>query len=107
MNYFISQLMNGKSDDEIKEQRNKAIEKIKKIDKDAVILNSFIENMDESQKNLPLRYLAKSIEILADADVAYFCSGWHKGRGCIIEYDCANAYGIEVMEEKSSGELVS
>lgn len=34
-------------------------------------------------------YLGKSIELLAQADVAYFVKGWYKARGCLIENECA------------------
>lgn len=31
---------------------------------------------------------------MAKADIAIFCPGWEKARGCQIEYQTAKAYGI-------------
>ena len=47
---------------------------------------------------VPLDYLARSIEFLAKADVAIFAPGWKNARGCRIEHQCAEDYGIPVME---------
>lgn len=47
----------------------------------------------------PLWYLAKSLELLSAADVAYFVKGWEKARGCKIENTCAIEYGIDVIED--------
>ena len=46
-----------------------------------------------------MKYLAKSLELLADADVAYFARGWEQARGCRIENQCAIEYGIEIVED--------
>lgn len=43
----------------------------------------------------PLECLAKSIEMLAKADIAIFARGWDTARGCIIERECCGYYGIE------------
>ena len=43
--------------------------------------------------------LGKSIELLAQADVVYFCDGWEYARGCKIEHDAAVAYGLDVIYE--------
>jgi len=40
----------------------------------------------------PLHYLAKSLEYLAEADIAYFVPG------CKIEHQCAVEYGIDRIE---------
>ena len=39
-----------------------------------------------------------NIEFLAKADVAVFAPGWEYARGCRIERQCAEEYGIPVME---------
>lgn len=46
-----------------------------------------------------MKYLAKSLELLADADVAYFAKGWESARGCRIENQCAIEYGIDTIED--------
>lgn len=97
---FISHPMKDKSESEILIARDEAITKIKKMfpDDEVVVINSYFMDYSPKEGNIPLKYLAKSIELLADADVVYFCSGWEHARGCIIEYECAFAYGISCIE---------
>lgn len=98
MKVFISQPMRDKTDEQIKEERAKAVSRIKeKYNEDVEIIDSFFENAPHNAK--PLWFLGKSLELLAHADVAYFCKDWEKYRGCKIEHTCAKEYGIKVMEE--------
>lgn len=48
---------------------------------------------------VPLCYLAKSLENMSLCHTAYFCKGWEDARGCRIEHDAAVAYGLEVLYE--------
>lgn len=48
---------------------------------------------------IPLCYLAKSLENMSLCHAAYFCKGWENARGCRIEHDAAVAYGLEVLYE--------
>lgn len=95
---FISQPMNGKSNEEIEKERERAIEDIKEeFDTDDVeILDSYFKDAPHEAK--PLWFLGSALRILSSADVAYFCSGWDQARGCKIEHECAVQYGIKVME---------
>jgi hypothetical protein len=91
---FISQPMGGKTDEEILAVRKQAIEKASELVGEPVeVIDSFFQSAPVGAK--PLWFLGKSLELLADADVAYFAPGWNNARGCIIEHDCAIAYGIE------------
>lgn len=45
----------------------------------------------------PLWCLGKSIEKLSEADVAVFAGNWRDARGCVIEHECANQYGISIF----------
>lgn len=95
---FISQPMNGKTDEEILEARKKAIESAKEfLREDVEVIDSFIQGAPHDAK--PLWLLAKSLELLSTADIAYFTDGWNTARGCKIEHTCALEYGIHVMEE--------
>lgn len=99
MKVFISQPMRDKTDEQIKEERAKAVSRIKeKYNEDVEIIDSFFENAPHDAK--PLWFLGKSLELLANADIAYFCKDWEKYRGCKIEHTCAKEYGIKVMEEQ-------
>lgn len=99
MKYFISQPMNGKTDEEIKAKRKEVETAILEQEPGAEILDSFFEGAPHDAK--PLWFLGKSLEILSNADIAYFCEGWEKARGCKLENECALAYGITVIEELS------
>lgn len=98
-NVFISQPMNGKTSKEILAERTKIIESaVRFCPKDKVmnIIPSYFGDFDNVVvKNKPLFYLGKSIEMLAEADLAVFGKGWGDARGCVIEKLCAERYGIE------------
>lgn len=93
---FISQPMNGRTDDEIVAERNRAIELARGKFGDVNALETFFDDFGPAAK--PLDYLARSIEYLAKADVAIFAPRWQAARGCRIEHQCAVDYGIPVME---------
>lgn len=99
---FISQPMNGKTEEEILAVREKAIASAKRnIGEDVEVIDSYFDDYNPEKGCVPLKYLSKSLELLADADVAYFAKGWEEARGCRIENQCAIAYGIEVIEDYS------
>ena len=99
MKVFISQPMRDKTDEQIKEERAKAVNRIKETyNEDVEIIDSFFENAPHDAK--PLWFLGKSLELLANADIAYFCKDWDKYRGCRIKNTCAKEYGIKVMESE-------
>ena len=93
---FISQHMNGLTDEDILANREYAITEIKKrVGDDVQILESFFSDYNPKNGSIPLKYLSKAIKILADADVVYFCPNWETARGCKIEHQCAVEYGID------------
>ena len=90
---FISQPMKDKTNEEIKLERERCIEFIKKeFGEDIEIIDSFFENAPHEAR--PLWFLGKSLELLSTADVAVFCKGWEKYRGCQIENMCCSKYDI-------------
>ena len=100
MKVFISQPMKGKTNEEIKADRNRLIGKVRALYGDDIeIIDSFFENAPADAR--PLWFLGKSLELLATADVAAFARGWRDARGCRIENICAIEYGIEVVEDYS------
>ena len=95
---FISQPMRDKTNEEIIAERKRAIESAKKhLGEDVEVIDSFFKDAPHDAK--PLWYLAKSLELLSTADIAYFCKDWDKYRGCKIENTCAIEYGIDVIED--------
>ena len=95
---FISQPMRGKTNEEILATRNAAIESAERnLGEKVEVIDSFFHDAPVDAK--PLWYLAKSLELLCTADVAYFAKDWEKYRGCRIENECAIEYGIDVIED--------
>ena len=97
MRVFISQPMNGKTYSEIKNERKKAIEAVRKEYPDEEI--KIIDNLFEEDYEIanPMWCLGNSIESLSTADLAFFAEGWQDARGCRIEFECAMSYGIKFM----------
>lgn len=95
---FISQPMKDKTDAEILAVRELAIQSAKNLlGEDVEVIDSFFQDAPHDAK--PLWFLAKSLELLATADVVYFAKDWEKYRGCRIENTCAIEYGITVIED--------
>lgn len=94
---FISQPMRGRSEDEILNERKQITEEIQNLIGDHEVLDTYFDDFGSGAK--PLQFLAKSLWMLADADCAYFASGWQDARGCRIEHDSAVNYGITVLKD--------
>ena len=94
---FISQPMNGKTTEEIENERNYIIERLRE-NESVEIIDSFFK--DKPYESSPLWYLGESIKLMSEADIVFFCNGWQTARGCQIEHDCALEYGIDTMYEE-------
>lgn len=102
---MLSQPMAGKTEAEIIEARNRAIEALKREGYE--IVNTLFTDewySKESMKargvvQIPLCFLAKSLENMSLCHAAYFCKGWENARGCKIEHDAAKAYGLRIIYE--------
>ena len=105
MKAMISQPMAGKTDEEIKLTREKAIYTL--TERGLEVVNTLFTDewyskdkmTDRGVVNIPLCFLAKSIESMCLCNVAYFCKGWENARGCRIEHDVAVSYGLEIIYE--------
>ena len=94
---FVSQPMNGKSDDEILKERKYLIAKAETQTGEMLeVLDTFFEDAPADAK--PLWYLGEALKYLASADLAVFALDWPCARGCRIEHAAAEEYGIPVME---------
>lgn len=102
---FISQPMKGKTNEEILATRQTAIASAENaLGEKVEVIDSFFK--DAPTEANPLWFLAKSLELLSTADVAYFAQGWGKARGCRIEHTCAIEYGIDIVIEDYTGILL-
>ena len=106
MKAMLSQPMAGKTDEEIIATREKAISALK--EKGYEIVNTLFtdewyskEKMEErGVVQIPLCFLAKSLENMSLCHAAYFCKGWKKARGGRIEHDAAVEYGLTIIYEE-------
>ena len=106
MKAMLSQPMAGKSDDEIIATREKAIKVLEA--KGYAVVNTLFTDEWYSSKNMkergvvqiPLCFLAKSLENMSLCHAAYFCKGWEQARGCRLEHEAAVAYGLTVIYEE-------
>ena len=100
---FISQPMKGKTDQEIIGERTNVRCFLTKMLKEPIeIIDSIIDEKPDDSidiDRIPVWYLSKSIELLAKADIAFFCREWKEARGCVIEHEVAERYGITIIEE--------
>ena len=95
---FISQPMKGKSNEEIRKEREVIIEEVsKELDGEPFeVMDTVFDDFDGAT---PLKFLAKSLMVMADADAVYFADGWREAMGCRIENRCAVAYGLNFIKE--------
>ena len=103
---MLSQPMAGKTEEEIIETRERAIKVLEQ--QGYKIVNTLFtdewysnENMKERGViQIPLCFLAKSLENMSLCDAVYFTKGWKSTRGCKIEHDAAKAYGLQIIYEQ-------
>ncbi len=105
MKVFISRPMRGKTKDDFYREKIRVYRLIaKQFPAEAErnhILDTYID--EDYEENHPgLKYLAKSLELLDEADLVFFAKGFRKARGCLIEYEAAKNYGISdiIIEEE-------
>lgn len=105
---MLSQPMGGKTDEEIRHTRERAVALL--TEKGYEVVNTLFtdewyskEKMEErGVVQIPLCFLAKSLENMSLCHVAYFCKGWENARGCRIEHEAAKAYGLEILYEEEA-----
>lgn len=103
---MLSQPMGGKTDKEIVETRERAIKVLEA--KGYEVVNTLFKDEWYSHENMekrgvvqiPLCFLAKSLEKMSLCHTVYFCKGWENARGCKIEHDAAVAYGLDIIYEE-------
>ena len=106
MKAMLTQPMAGKSEEEIRATREKAIKALEKRNYE-IVNTLFTDEWYSSDKmkergvvQIPLCFLAKSLENMSLCHAVYFCKGWEQARGCRIEHDAAVAYGLTILYEE-------
>ena len=103
---MFSQPMAGKTEQEIISTREKVIAELTARGYEIVntlFTDEWYSNAAMIQRGvvqIPLCFLAKSLENMSLCHAAYFCKGWENARGCRIEHDAAVAYGLEIIYEQ-------
>jgi len=108
---MISMPMAGLTEEEIVASRNRAIDYLEKQGYE--IINTLFTDewySRESMKKrgvvqIPLCFLAKSLENMSLCHVAYFVKGWENARGCKIEHEVAKNYGLEILYEDETSKV--
>ena len=102
---MLSQPMAGKTEEEIVATREKAIAALEAMGYE-VVNTCFTDDwysdeamVERGVVQVPLCYLAKSLDNMSLCHAAYFCKGWENARGCCIEHDAAVKYGLEILYE--------
>lgn len=103
---MLSQPMAGKTDEEIVATRDKAMNALKELGYDIVNTLFTDERYSKEQMEsrgivqIPLYFLANSLDNMTLCHAVYFCKGWEKARGCCIEHEAAKAYGLTIIYEE-------
>ena len=106
MKAMLSQPMAGKTQEEIIAARERAITALEARGYEVVntLFTSEWYSKESMEKrgvvNIPLCFLAKSLENMTLCHAAYFCKGWEQARGCRIEHEAAKAYGVKIIYEE-------
>lgn len=103
---MLSQPMGDKTQEEIVETRERAIRALQ--DRGYKVVNTLFTDEWYSKEameargvvQIPLCFLAKSLENMSLCHAAYFCRGWEQARGCRIEHEAAKSYGLEIIYEE-------
>ena len=93
MKIMISQPMAGKTNKQILDERKELVRELQ--NEGHIIIDTVL---DISENKSPMYYLAKSIELLDQADAVIFMKGWQNARGCRVEHFIALEYGKYVKE---------
>lgn len=106
MKVMLSQPMASKTQEEIIAVRERAIATLEACGYEVVnsVFTDEWYSKDSMEKrgvvNIPLCFLAKSLENMSLCHAVYFCKGWEQARGCRIEHEAAKAYGMKIIYEE-------
>ena len=95
MKVMISQPMNGRTEEQIKKERQEIVDKFNKMH--IKVIDTLFTEEAPQDCNVAVYYLGKSISAMKDIDALYMCNGWREARGCQIEREVAMKYGIKIL----------
>lgn len=104
---MISQPMNGLTDEKIIKARKNAEIYLKL--RGYEVVDTLVKEEERKRlipilerkgvHNMSLWFMLKAVETMTICDMVYFCKGWQDARGCVIEHECAEKYGLDIYEE--------
>lgn len=97
MKVFISQPMANRGQEEIENERDMVMD-FAKENFEGQTVNEIASYFGPTAKFTPLESLGLAIQMMSRADVVIFVPGWKDSRGCQIERQCAEAYGLEIVD---------
>lgn len=89
---MISQPMNGLTHEEIQAKREKVAIKLERMGYEVV--DQYLGQCEAINR---IACLGLSIETMAECQAVYFCNGWEDARGCRIEHEVAEEYGLDII----------
>lgn len=97
MKVMISQPMRGKTEEQIREERKAIIEKFNNMHIE--VIDTIFTDEVPIDYNAGVYFLGKSIKEMSKVDAIFMCNGWREARGCRIERQVAQEYGIKILYE--------
>lgn len=98
MKIFISQPINGRTDEDILAKRESLIALAKEKYGEVEVIDSFTKDPSVEAKG-QIAMLGHSISMMADADLVVFAKDWTRARGCRVEQQVAKQYEIPILFE--------
>ena len=97
MKIMISQPMKGKTKEQINAEREAIVKKFE--EEGNTVLDTVFADSPEEAQNKPVWYLSQAIAAMSEVDAMYFMEGWQDARGCKLEHQIAEAYGIKILAD--------
>ena len=95
MRVMISQPMRGKTEEQIRDERKAIIERFNNMHIE--VIDTIFTDEVPIDYNVGVYYLGKSIREMSKVDALFMCNGWREARGCRIERQVAQEYGIKIL----------
>ena len=100
---MVSQPMQGKTETEIAQVLNRALRVLWQRGYKTLtptVKDDFSSLESPGIVSISLRFLAKSLKTMSLCNAVCFCKGWEEARGCCIEHEAAETYGLEILYEE-------
>ena len=97
MKVFLSHPMHGLTEEQIMSIRYSAWNYLNNVYGNIELIDNY-RHEDAPTNSGHLWHLGRSIQQLEEADAIYFCDVWENARGCLIERQVAEKYGLRILE---------